>query len=801
MFAVSNKTLNASFFFSQAIEGQQMIESKSSIKMSPSIDFFMLYVNSSSLPSSPSMVLANLDKEWYYNIVRSACCFASSENTLIPNNVSLKSRQCALMLANLDYSNAISILGSKDFKISILKDCLLLGAQRTQSSIQKLPSALKHASANSVFEKDFMHPLWLAGSNLLFDILNDLCMSLPKPPLVTLNTTVPSCSIYDSKLDELDRQYDFYSFINPLTEAINAYLKCIRQYPSLQHQLRLNEDSATSSNTKSTPNSQKINDLITYIIFQLGFVNFISNKLHRLLTTQSINQSFMCLFNLLVDNTLLNSLCARPNYSTLVSSFIKDFYNLVSGYFLKPGDENLIHIPNLSNRHIIEYTQNYTNDVLFNTVTFELMLKIRFLVISHKWNRGLSGGAGGGGDSGGHAGSNESSMNAAFSVSSSTHRYLQCQSHLLRERIPFHIRDLIEKIYLSMCRLPVIDRFVRIPDVLWRTSGFRLEYGQFLKDDPSSLPPLDYLRDAHVLKEHLRYILSVGWTSRTQFEYEYVNLLTLLHNLSDDIYFKSETGAPLPTEEVRERNKCVSLVIKGLSSWLVKSTLTPKSGCSLNSLYEQVSRNKVPSFLLSQLGKQYSQVKRVIDSHNREMQFTKMNSICISNNTNLLHMLDPTLIDEATKDKQRSARLDFTQPQPTVNALHNLFQISTSLNQRDHSLLFSANIERTMLANLPTNSDTYFHFSQVSLEGLLKFLGIWNKSNVRQRSSSGGLFSNLVNAAGSGTVVDEVQQKTANAINNLIKVCFLKLLVHNKTQFLRIFFSKLLRIYTVYDCL
>jgi len=168
-----------------------------------------------------------------------------------------------------------------------------------------------------------------------------------------------------------------------------------------------------------------------------------------------------------------------------------------------------------------------------------------------------------------------SSMNTSFSVSTSSHRFLQTQSHYFKQRIPFNMRDLCEKIYLSLCRLPVIDRFIRVPDALWRMASFRLDYNQLLRSDSSALPSLDYLRDPLLLKEHLKHILCVGWTSRTQFEYEYVNMLTLLHNLSED-YYPPAADTPsgearprqvLPSEEIKERNKCICLVVKG--RWFV----------------------------------------------------------------------------------------------------------------------------------------------------------------------------------------------------------------------------------------
>lgn len=167
---------------------------------------------------------------------------------------------------------------------------------------------------------------------------------------------------------------------------------------------------------------------------------------------------------------------------------------------------------------------------------------------------------------------------SSFVVSTNTHRFLQQQSHYFKSKLPFNMRDLIEKIYYSLCRLPVLDRFIRIPDALWRSPGFKLEYSQLLPNDSTALPPLDYLRDPLILKEHLKHILSVGWTSRTQFEYEYVNMLTLLHNLSEDYYPPAENQSlngsandqnrslpqTLPSEEIKERNKCICMVVKGL---------------------------------------------------------------------------------------------------------------------------------------------------------------------------------------------------------------------------------------------
>ncbi len=234
--------------------------------------------------------------------------------------------------------------------------------------------------------------------------------------------------------------------------------------------------------------------------------------------------------------------------------------------------------------------------------------------------------------------------------------------------------------------------------------------------------------------------------------------------------------------------------MRGLSSWLLKASLAPRSGNSLTSLYEQVGRNKTPSFLSTQLGKQYCHVKASLESFNRSNLFTRLNSISITNNSNLLYMLDPILIGEFDRKHQQS--VSNSRPPPNTattsnirdqqDALNNLFQISTSLSQRDHfNLLFSTNIERVMIANLPTNSDSYYYFTQVSLEGLLKFLGQWNREYAAAAASNSSFNtvsklqektanlaeSILTNIVSSGnSAVDEVSTKTANAFNSIIRL-------------------------------
>lgn len=152
----------------------------SAMKTSPSVDFFMLYLNSSS--TSAFATTSYLDKEWYYNIVNSAC---SSDVVLDTTSLCLKPKQCALMLSSLDLANIISVMSNRRFRLNILRECILLGAHRTQLDILKLPSVLKQAAMMQ--NDDFMHPLWLASTNSLFNLLKEIYPKLPEPSSLPIN--------------------------------------------------------------------------------------------------------------------------------------------------------------------------------------------------------------------------------------------------------------------------------------------------------------------------------------------------------------------------------------------------------------------------------------------------------------------------------------------------------------------------------------------------------------------------------------------------------------------------------------
>ena len=583
-----------------------------------------------------TLLLENMaDKNLYLEGVKNICC---SENN---NRISLKPKQCALILAELEYNNLLTILTTKSFKLTILKECFLLGA-----NINK---------ANSKNDS-----LWLATKNGLFELLSNICSSLPNLPHVQVK--IITDSIYYSKLNELLNSFDLYSFILPLIEAINAFL----QSRNFIHE-----------------NDSQSNDIITFSLFGLNLVSYISTIKHKILTIHFIQEVFISIYNILNNNCLRNTLIQRNNYSTLLSHVIISLYDILVAYFFKAGDQNSIYAAKSN----IQY-KAYSIEIVFSSFVFDILLKLRFVITNHVSTYLKLGDKG---DS-----LRDSSTSNLF-VHRSPNRFIQYDSKFFRTKIPFNIRDLIDKIFLGICQVPIIDRFLRISDALW-CYNIKIDYSQLMNAD-STLPSIEYLKDPHFLKEHIKHCLRVGWSSRAQFEYEYVHMLTLLHSLCTDV--GNNESVKLAVEEIKERNRCACLVFKALSSWLIKSTLSPHSGCSLNSKYEFLSRNKAPLFIESTIGENFVEMKQKLENFSINRSFSiKSSPLINSDEHHYLNKIIDSSFNILSEQKNDNSGLS---------------------NTKKKDYLFSRNLERPMMNDLSPLTDSYYYFSQISLEGLIKF--------------------------------------------------------------------------------
>ena len=581
-----------------------------------------------------------IDKNAYLESVKNICCSENS-NKKLP----LKPKHCALILAELEYNSLLTILTHKYFNLTILKECIILGAKSSSSS-----------------------SLWQASKLTLFELLSNICVSLPNLPPIQGKIIVDN--IYYSKFNELLNTFDLYSFILPLIESTNVYLE----------------------NSELNENDSQSNDIITFLLFGLNLVAYVSTVKHKVLTVHFIKQLLSGIYNLLNNSNLKNTLVQRNNYPILLSHMIISFYDVLVAYFLKAGDENSIY----SAKSNIQY-KTYVNEIVcFSPYVFDTILKLRFIITNYVPNYLKS--------SDKARSSSETSTSNIF-AHKSPNKFIQYDSKFFRNKIPFNFRILIDKIYLGICHVPVIDRFLRISDALW-CFNIKIDYSQLLNAD-STLPSIDYLKDPHFLKEHIKHCLLVGWDSRAQFEYEYVNMLTLLHSICTDIdnnFKENSEGIKMAPEEIKERNRCACLVFKALSSWLIKATLSPQSGCSMSSKYEFLSRNKAPLFVESLIGEHFVEIKQKLQKFSLNQIFSTKNSACsISIGDENPHYLNKVVDMELSN----------------VVFVENL-DSKSALNKNNH--LFTENLERPMMNDLSPIKDSFYYYSQISLEGLVKFL-------------------------------------------------------------------------------
>lgn len=91
-----------------------------------------------------------------------------------------------------------------------------------------------------------------------------------------------------------------------------------------------------------------------------------------------------------------------------------------------------------------------------------------------------------------------------------------------------------------------------------------------------------------------------------------------------------------------------------------------------------------------------------------------------------------------------------------------------------------------MINNLPTNTDSYFYYTQISLEGILKFLGQWSNDVVfdsiqlasqqqqsqkqqRKNISLADSLTNFVSSNNSSSVLlEDLSNKVINQVNELL---------------------------------
>ena len=605
--------------------------------------------------------LCKLNEDWYFNEVKVLCYKVDNIKATqhIAKNTPPNSKQCAVLLSPLSNSFLKEVLDANCIQLNILKECLNFGAI--------LANKLQIKTINNSTPQQTV-PLWSTSVDTLFKLLEIINyeFSQLKGKLISDNDFISLLNSF--KLD---------SFILPLIEASNIYFSCIFLYPNIQNYA----------------NDKDFNQLIQYSIFQFYLINLICVENSSKLTLHLLYQSSLSVYNIISNKCVLKLLLESSEYVFLMSNMIKALYNILSSGIINEAKTNLI-IPQLN----IDFSK--CSGSHFEEDVFKLLLKLKYIVITiimDNMHDDLCNSKG------------KSELQRHNKID--TQIFLKSKNRKFSDMIPFYMHSIIIKLYQAICRLPIIDRFLRIPIPLFWDSKFKLEYSDLIRTD-ITLPSIEYLKDFLILKEYLNHNLLVGWTSRSHFEYEYVNLFTLLNSLFKVENYRHEISkTELPSEEIIEHNKCISLIIKVLSTWLIKSTQFPDSGNPLTSLYEMISRNKLPLFFSRSYGDKYTEINNLVT------KFTRI---------------------DRYSEKEKLIQLPIDTPF--------LQQVEFLKNKTyNDDGVFVENIERILINNISNKSNSNFYLSQISLEGHLKFSGILNNAKLSKLSESKPITTSQLN--------------------------------------------------------
>ena len=191
-------------------------------------------VDSSSRKFIPSSVFGvSIDKSWYLQQVKRSCCGSSSA----------PAKQCAKLLSNLSLSDIMLVMTSKEFRLSVLEECLVQGISLPQQgraasidSLDRLPGLLSDPERSPTPGAGVKEgpPLYRAASQVLLQHIKNVVELLPLPAQVYRPEQWWDCSQAESKYSaRLDDFFSSWEGQQRLTHLLPSLTTLLTTYPRL----------------------------------------------------------------------------------------------------------------------------------------------------------------------------------------------------------------------------------------------------------------------------------------------------------------------------------------------------------------------------------------------------------------------------------------------------------------------------------------------------------------------------------------------------------------------------------------
>lgn len=413
-------------------------------------------------PFNPSTVKSiQLDRNWFLSQVRLRCCNSNAGHNL---------SEAAQLLRILNFDDCFGILSSKEFNISILKPCIILGVRMSVEKCQKLEFGVTQNEKDFNFETS---PLYSAAKQCLLEHVHYVSDLIPKPHQIYNPTQSNGNSKelkYAHRLDELLSESVYWDVLFQLIPAVKIYVKTL---PKL----------AKYNLAKIDKKSEE--DLAKFAMLCLELIHWMvhcDEKKTKKLRPKNMELALSCASEILKHPGPNKIFGENARYSWVCSSAV-------------------------SLKRVVEYLLS-TVDALpvIDTIALESALE-------DEATRDFA-----------HACTRMAGLVAWLE---------QSQKKQLSTNIPRYLFNTIQDLIVSISRQPLVNSYILIPPLVWKQNWNIVGSGPTKCYFPLLSSESNLLQEVEILEQFIYRINLLGWVSRLQFEEMWMALLGML-NLSQN---------------------------------------------------------------------------------------------------------------------------------------------------------------------------------------------------------------------------------------------------------------------------
>ncbi|XP_005093645.2 huntingtin [Aplysia californica] len=444
--------------------------------------------------SGPVTNVANvtIDKEFYLAVVKEQC-FQASPNI----------RECAFLLQRLEYPDILSITMTSEFNLSVLEECMSLGAFRSVLRYNRDAEAGTLSPLAAPGER-IMDPLFLASELTLFRHINNVVNQLPTPhQCLSFTDCGPASSLH-----YMDRMEELFTDAAWVHANFNLAAALVRHLVALSHFPWRAELPADSHH-----------DVARFAVLCAELIHW--SLRHELMPESEQIQTCLSCLSLLLQDGKLHSQLGQIENASCVCAIVAALYQVLSSLAVLPGEQvaNLYH-----DEHREEAEED---DVSLSACLVRACEQISELV--HCLHTRMD------------------------------------PSYTKEPRLPPFLASSFRNIVISVSRLPVVNTYARTPPLVWRLGWSPTPGGELRTCLPPL--PVEYLQEKDVLREFVARINFLGWVNRQQFEESWMSLLGVLnpvshtgHDLSPEEEIEQAQGMVLAVKAITSLLLQASLV-------------------------------------------------------------------------------------------------------------------------------------------------------------------------------------------------------------------------------------------------